>query len=412
MTSPTDAAWDVLQEGHRVEKILPALAIPALMGAYGAYQGYKNVKDNRITDPVLGVVGTEGDDSFASNALEFGTGFAQGTGGGVGATAKLGGKLGAKIFGRKAAKQAAEKVAAQNAARYAAERSAGKAIGTIPEGQIAAANAQRMFNRTGRASPTLGSLTGAGSNATRQAQFSMAAQQSPYALSMGRQAAREAGRAGALGRAGTQAGLRGSQAVANNARNLGRVYALQNAGLDPALALLAAGGSLSQNNPTDPPQMPEMTGMSPGYAGAGASGTGGYQLDQAGGGIGGVQNVGVGQGARQDIWNDVNWNQPQPDPYAHVQWQDPNSQASSQKLTGEYMDLGEFLLKSAINDMERKASCPSCGKMQKMCGCEKKAEDSSSDKKKKPAHGMVIVIGSGKAGPGPSTEGKRDKKEE
>jgi hypothetical protein len=411
MTSPTDAAWDVLQEGHRVEKILPALAIPALMGAYGAYQGYKNVKDNRVTDPVLGVVGTEGDDSFASNALEFGTGFAQGTGGGVGATAKLGGKLGAKIFGRKAAKQAAKQAAAQNAARYAAERNAGKAIGTIPEGQIAAANARRMFNRTGVASPTLGSLTGAGSNATRQAQFRLAAQQSPYALSMGRQAARQAGRTGALGRAGTQAGLRGSQAVANNARNIGRVYALQNAGLDPALALLAAGGSLLQNNPTDPPQM---TGMSPGYAGAGAgaSGTGGYQLDQAGGGIGGVQNVGVGQGARQDIWNDVNWNQQQPDPYADVQWQDPNSRASSQKLTGEYMDLGEFLLKSAINDMERKASCPSCGKMQKMCGCEKKAEDKSSDKKKKPAHGMVIVIGSGKAGPGPSTEGKRDKKKD
>ena len=30
------------------------------------------------------------------------------------------------------------------------------------------------------------------------------------------------------------------------------------------------------------------------------------------------------------------------------------------------------------------------------------------DDKKKPAHGMVIVIGT-KAGPGPSTDGKRDK---
>lgn len=397
MTSPTDAAWDVLQEGHRVEKILPLVAaagaygIPALMGAYGAYQGYKNVKDNRVTDPVLGVVGTEGDDSLASNALEFGTGFAQGTGSGVGATAKLGGKLGAKFFGRKAARQAAERAAAQNAARYAAERSAGKAITAMPT-NMAGSN-----------------VTIAMSPAQKRA-FQHGAQQSPYALSTGAQAAQQAGRAGALGRAGTQAGLRGSQAVANNARNIGRVYALQNAGLDPALALLAAGGSLLQNNPTARPEMSEMTSMSPGYAGAGASGTGGYQLDQAGGGIGGVQNVGVGQGARQDIWNDVNWNQQQPDPFSNVQWQDTNSQASSQKLTGEYMDLGEFLLKSAINDMERKASCPSCGKMQKMCGCEKKAEDKSSDKKKKPAHGMVIVIGSGKAGPGPSTEGKRDKK--
>ena len=40
------------------------------------------------------------------------------------------------------------------------------------------------------------------------------------------------------------------------------------------------------------------------------------------------------------------------------------------------------------------------------CMTEQKADD--KDGKKKPAHGMVIVIGS-KAGPGPSTDGKRDK---
>ena len=33
---------------------------------------------------------------------------------------------------------------------------------------------------------------------------------------------------------------------------------------------------------------------------------------------------------------------------------------------------------------------------------------SKADDKKKPAHGMVIVIGS-KAGPGPSSNGKREK---
>lgn len=57
-------------------------------------------------------------------------------------------------------------------------------------------------------------------------------------------------------------------------------------------------------------------------------------------------------------------------------------------------------------DMTAKAKCPKCGKADcvgKMgCGMAK-AED-----KKKPAHGMVIVIGS-KAGPGPSKEGKREK---
>jgi hypothetical protein len=41
----------------------------------------------------------------------------------------------------------------------------------------------------------------------------------------------------------------------------------------------------------------------------------------------------------------------------------------------------------------------------------KEAQDKmneSGKKDKKPAHGLVIVIGS-KAGPGPSTDGKRDK---
>ena len=40
----------------------------------------------------------------------------------------------------------------------------------------------------------------------------------------------------------------------------------------------------------------------------------------------------------------------------------------------------------------------------------KEAEENMYKKEegKKPAHGMVIVIGS-KAGPGPSTDGKRDK---
>ena len=63
MLSPTDAAWSVLEEGHRVEKIAPLAAlIPVAMAAYGGYQGAKNVKENRITDPVLGR-SYEGNDS-------------------------------------------------------------------------------------------------------------------------------------------------------------------------------------------------------------------------------------------------------------------------------------------------------------------------------------------------------------
>jgi len=95
--------------------------------------------------------------------------------------------------------------------------------------------------------------------------------------------------------------------------------------------------------------------------------------------------------------------------------------------TGEDMYIGDRLMKSVVEDMHRKALLKKeglckggCGQTIKMCGCEKtvKAEcpkcgkNCSCDQKnkadKKPAHGMVIVIGS-KAGPGPMTEGKRDK---
>ena len=51
---------------------------------------------------------------------------------------------------------------------------------------------------------------------------------------------------------------------------------------------------------------------------------------------------------------------------------------------GDYMKIGERMLKEAEENMYKK------------------------EEGKKPAHGMVIVIGS-KAGPGPSTDGKRDK---
>lgn len=59
------------------------------------------------------------------------------------------------------------------------------------------------------------------------------------------------------------------------------------------------------------------------------------------------------------------------------------------------MSLGNELIKSALDEMD-KAHC---------------LETKSEGKKKKPAHGMVIVIGS-KAGPGPSTNGKRDDKKD
>ena len=54
-------------------------------------------------------------------------------------------------------------------------------------------------------------------------------------------------------------------------------------------------------------------------------------------------------------------------------------------------------IKKELDEATHKAHC--------MGDAESKADD-----KKKPAHGMVIVIGS-KAGPGPSKNGKREKKD-
>ena len=70
--TPTDVAFSVLKPEEDVRKILPLAAalpyvIPAAAAIYGGIQGAKNVRENRITDPVLGVVSREGDDSALSN---------------------------------------------------------------------------------------------------------------------------------------------------------------------------------------------------------------------------------------------------------------------------------------------------------------------------------------------------------
>jgi len=82
--------------------------------------------------------------------------------------------------------------------------------------------------------------------------------------------------------------------------------------------------------------------------------------------------------------------------------------------TGENMKIGERMLKEAKDNMYKEV-CSECGKncvskahcttLKAELKKEKMNEKSGS---KKPAHGMVIVIGT-KAGPGPSKEGKRQK---
>ena len=177
-------------------------------------------------------------------------------------------------------------------------------------------------------------------------------------------------------------------------RGAGHAYGNRNEGFPPwAAPILGLGAGAAFQG------MAHQGDFSGGYGGQGAFGTG------AGGGaaggfgqgqqIQGVTNVSGNIGARKQIW----------DPYAYRH--DPRAHSFEQQGEfsgfgkGDNMKIGERMLKEA-QDMMYKAVCPKCDK--KDCDC--KEYQNKADKK--PAHGMVIVIGS-KAGPGPSKDGKREK---
>ena len=147
----------------------------------------------------------------------------------------------------------------------------------------------------------------------------------------------------------------------------------------PAAAALIGGMALGA--------APNVNPSTTGYA---APPTGGFGMANTGQGGGGfttghqVQGVGDKFGAqtpREKIWGGEEWGQ--------------------QYAKGENMKIGDRMLKE-LTEMMYKAKCPKCGKDPCVC------KDYANKGDKKPAHGMVIVIGS-KAGPGPSTDGKRDK---
>ena len=125
-----------------------------------------------------------------------------------------------------------------------------------------------------------------------------------------------------------------------------------------------------------------------GFAGANVGGTsGGSALDSH---IGGVHNVHSVGPRDKSIWQ-------------HAAGQGSTWHGGAATAKGDNMKIGERMLKDVTELMYKAATCP-CGKTPCIC----KEYKSKGDDKKKPAHGMVIVIGT-KAGPGPSTDGKRDK---
>ena len=348
-TYAIDSAWDMLHSDDKIEKVLPLL-IPAAMAAYGGYQGYKNVRDNQITDPVLGMRVREGGDSLGSNLAEFGTGVAQGfvPGSLLGAGARRAG-------GKVAAKHGAKNVAARRAQEEARVRAARE----LADIQSRRAMSQGIGPST---------LRGVDDKLYQEALGSS------YATSMGNQAFRAAGGGPATSRL---AGGLTAMGKPGMKRGLAGAAALGAAGVvaDKAPGLLA--GALGAYGMSQLPQAP-------------TTGFGASQMGTA--------------GAAPTQGTPVSGNA---DPYALREIYKPQegSAFEGQKefgglgvQKGDNMfreNIGEELLKEATERMDKAH-----------CGTELKADE--KDGKKKPAHGMVIVIGS-KAGPGPSTDGKRDK---
>ena len=366
-TYAIDSAWDMLHSDDKVEKFLP-LIIPAAMAAYGGYQGYKNVRDNQITDPVLGMKVREGGDSLGSNLAEFGTGVAQGfvPGSLLGAGARRAG-------GKVAAKHGAKNVAARRAQEEARVRAARE----LADIQSKRAMSQGIGPST---------LRGVDDKLYQEALGSS------YATSMANQAYRAAGGGPATSRL---AGGFTAMSKPGMKRGFAGAAALGAAGVvaDKAPGLLA--GALGGYGMTQLPQAPT-TGF-------------GAQSQMGTAGAAPTQGTPVSGNA---------------DPYALREIYKPQegSAFEGQKefgglgvQKGDNMfrkNIGEELLSEAAYRLhkahcgtELKADCPKGCK-----GCPKCDGDNKkkADDKKKPAHGMVIVIGS-KAGPGPSTDGKRDK---
>ena len=372
-----DSAWSLLQNDDKIEKIAPLL-IPAAMALYGGYQGYRNVRDNRITDPVLGIKVGEGGDSLGSNLAEFGTGVAQGfvPGSILGAGARRAG-------GKVAARQSAKEAAAIRAREEARQKAARDLVGAPSIGPL---TSRQTLNQAAALGP---GKTGS------------------YATSMGNQAYRATGGGKPPSRL---ASTFDNMANVNRKRGMKGAVALGAAAVlaDKAPKLLGAlAGPLAQT------ALPS----------AGGADTSGYSASSVG--ATGATNTPVlgnqDPTRRKKIWQGV---------------EDSAQYGGGAVATGEEMHIANRLLKSdnmftnklgneMMNEIKYRIHKAHCmteqkadeglemvehdgKKVPKFAADGKGAKDMKKKDDKKPAHGMVIVIGS-KAGPGPSKDGKRQK---
>lgn len=395
VTSPLDLAWAVVknEDPDKVEKIAPlvplaALAAPAFFGGLGAATGSGYRFTDQVDDPTT-YTGkrTVFDPGFKEDAAVYDpvTGYFK--------VKDLGDSRTDRAIG--AGTGALQAVNPLNYLRFG-----GKVLG-------AGGNAVRTSDRfadtvrvaDGVTDTTAGPMQVIGQGAGRGVE------------NFGRGVQRFANRGFPRGIART------GQLVGNTGRQFG-----EDAGLLAANVFGGALSTLMNNDETD--QGFGMQGQTQGF------GSGGL-------GINDISNVQSNAVADQQIWNpDAYRGQQQVENFEGYGTQGGGEFGGFGTQKGENMfvkDKGSEILKQveemmnkalcagctkpecigkmscpygAGEDMAIKAKCPECGKEDCVgkagCGMAK-AED-----KKKPAHGMVIVIGS-KAGPGPSKEGKREK---
>lgn len=206
---------------------------------------------------------------------------------------------------------------------------------------------------------------------------------------------------GPLRGAGQLAG-RGIERTGQSMRNVGRGQLARTAGRFAQ----TLGGTEEQFGPQVPALISmygaQQFGMDPMSGGTTGFGTG---FGGAGGGVNDISNVQGNALGDKQIWNPEAYRGQQR--FSEFEGQGEFGGFGTQKGETMFVNNKGNEIKKEVTDLMYKAKCSACDKkdcLGKMhCGGMNKAKDS-----KKPAHGMVIVIGS-KAGPGPSKNGKREK---
>ena len=389
-----DSAWSHLRNDDKIEKFIPlAYAIPAAIGAYGAWRGAggrftddqgkfrPNMGGNaKMVDPLTGglIAEKELGSSFGDRALGGLVGATQAINPfsyvrGAGAAARGAGVAGAKLGARRAGSRLAARGANADAARR-------RVAAVEAAGDVAPVSAFKPIQTIDYRTLT--------PQMQRQTALRSSAQQARNLTAPGLQT-RAAQNLQRVGQSPTRY---------TPANRMGAGMATLGRGVQQAAPALGVVGAYLAQEAADNYSVDPNTSGFGGYGGASSFGSGQYGMGAQGagaGGFGGADNFsGVGNRdssltGRQDIWSG----------------KENTQQFGGQIATGENMKIGERMLKQ-VEDMMYKAVCSACGK--KDCVGKAHCGTLKADDKKKPAHGMVIVIGT-KAGPGPSKNGKREK---